>query len=114
MVEVGLDVHWLGRQLARLALPPGAVATIADRNGIILARTPDGAPGVGQPIPAGDRYSLEGHEIRIAPVTGLDGRLHLEGYSPPGADPQGLRVWIGLDRMASFAAATQANRVARC
>lgn len=112
VVEVGLDVHWLGRQLARLALPPGAVATIADRNGIILARTPDGAPGVGQPIPAGDRYSLEGHEIRIAPVTGLDGRLHLEGYSPPGADPQGLRVWIGLDRMASFAAATQANRVA--
>ena len=40
VVDVALDLAWLGQQLARLPVPPEAIASIADRNGIILARTP--------------------------------------------------------------------------
>ncbi len=110
VVELGLDVEWLGQQLARLPLPPEAAASVADRNGTILARFPDGARFVGRPIPAADRYSLEGDEVRVAPMMSLDGRQRVAAYSPTGADPKGLRIWVGLDREVTFAAVTQANR----
>ena len=110
VVELGLDIGWLGQQLALLPLPAQAAASIADANGIILARTPDGAAFVGRPIPAADRYSLEGDAIKVAPMVSLDGRQRIAAYSPPGADPKGLRIWVGLDRDATFATVTQANR----
>ncbi len=110
VVAVALDIGWLGQQLARLPLPAEAVASIADRNGVILARTPDGARYVGQSIPTADRFSLHGGQIRIAPMTSLDGRQRIAAYSPPDADPSGLRIWVGLDRDIAFAAVTRANR----
>lgn len=39
MLGVGLDVRLLTRLLAEASLPPDSVATVIDRNGIIVART---------------------------------------------------------------------------
>ena len=111
VVAVALDIDWLDRQLGRLALPPDAVASVVDRNGIILARTPDGERYVGQSIPVQDRFSLEGTAVRVAPMASLDGRQRIAAYSPPGADPKGLRIWVGLDRDATLATTMQANRL---
>jgi PAS domain S-box-containing protein len=110
VVALALDIDWLGQQLAHLPLPQDAAASIADRNGTILARTPNGAQFVGRSIPAEDRYSLQGDAIQVAQMTSLDGRQRIAAYSPPGADPKGLRVWVGLDRDITFAAMTRANR----
>ncbi len=110
VVAMALDLDWLGQQLARLPLPPDAVASIADRNGTILARRPDGARFVGQPIPAADHFSLEGDTTRIAQMTSLDGRQRIAAYSPPGAGPTGLRIWVGLDQDVTLAPLTQADR----
>ena len=50
-VVATLDLRWLGEQLARRALPPGGLVTIADRHGTILAREPLPERFVGTPIP---------------------------------------------------------------
>ena len=109
VVEVALSIDWLGKQLERLALPPDAVASIKDRNGTVLARHPDGARFVGHPMVAENRFSLEGSEVKVVELKGLDGRQRITAYSPVGAEPKGLRIGVGLDRDVTFAAATQAN-----
>ena len=109
VIEVALSLDWLGKQLERLALPPEAVASIKDRNGTVLARYPDGARFVGHPMVAENRFSLEGTEIKVVELTGLDGKQRITAYSPLGAEPKGLRIGVGLDRDVTFAPVTQAN-----
>ena len=107
---VAIDIGWLGQQLARLPVPPEAIASIADRNGVILARTPEAARYVGRPIPATDRFTLEGDAIGVVPMTSLDGRRQIAAYLPPGPDPRRLRIWVGLDQDIAFAAVSRASR----
>ena len=111
VIALGLSVDWLGQQLASLALPPGSVASISDRNGIILARAPP-APGyVGQQVLDRTRFVLEGNRVAVAQATTRDEQPRMVGYSPPGAEPKGLAITVGLDRDITFAAITQANRM---
>ena len=111
VVVVALDLDWLGRQLHRLPLPPGATALISDRNGTMLARYPEGGRFIGQPMPAQNHFLLEGDTVGIALVASLDGRPDMKAYSPPGAEPKGLFVGVGLDRDLSFAEVTEANLI---
>ena len=110
VIDLAIDPEWLREQLERLRLPKGAIAVIADRNGTILARRPDGARFVGTSIPAADRILLQGDEVGIAATKDQDGRGLLAAYSPPDADPKGLLVEIALDQEATFAAVEGANR----
>jgi C4-dicarboxylate-specific signal transduction histidine kinase len=50
VVDVSLSLDWLGHQLEHLDLPPGAAVSIRDRNGTILARYPEGARFIGEPM----------------------------------------------------------------
>ena len=111
VVVISLNLEWLGQQFAHVPLPPDALATIADRNGTILARYPDAARNAGQAIPARNRFLLEGNEIRVTPITGQDGRARLAAFSPVGAEPLGLFIGVGLDSDAAFASVTRENRV---
>ena len=109
VVVLGLSLEWLGQQLERLALPPGTAAAITDRNGTILARYPDGERLVGTAMPEEWRPTLTEDTVRVREVIGIDGRARIGAYSPPGADPRGLRIGIGLDKDLTFAAVTRAN-----
>ena len=112
VVALAFSIDWLGRQLEGLALPPEASVAIMDRNGITLARHPDPQQTVGQPMPPANRFQLEGHAVGSAQLTDRDGRERIMGYSPPGADPKGLLIVVGLDRVATFASAAHADRIA--
>ncbi len=111
VVELTLSTDWLGRQLDGLALPPGANAAIIDRNGTILAHSPNGARLVGRPVPADYRFALDGAAVGVGEMTSLDGHPMIVGYSPPGAAPGGLLVTVGLDREVTFAAVAWADRI---
>ena len=50
VVGVSLNLDWLRQDLASLALPPDATASISDRNGTVLAHVPDPPDYVGRPI----------------------------------------------------------------
>jgi signal transduction histidine kinase/ActR/RegA family two-component response regulator len=97
VVDLALSVSWLGQQLDRVALPPGATASIADRNGIVLASAPDGASLVGTPGPA--------------PVAVLDDPRHIVAHSAPAGDPAGFRMSVAVERDVTFAAMTEANQI---
>ena len=109
VVDLALSLDWLQQQLEQLALPPASTAFIADRNGTILARRPFEARFIGMPILPENRFALEGHDVGVATMKGLDGNPLYVAYSPPGADAKGLLVKVGLNRDLTFAAMTQAN-----
>jgi hypothetical protein len=111
VVDVALSLDWLGQQLNKLALPPGATASVRDRNGVLLARYPDQENFVGSSLPAAMLPTLEGSEFGVIDMKGIDGVTRLVGYSPPGTEPNGLRVAVGLDPDLTFAAVTQPNRL---
>jgi PAS domain S-box-containing protein len=109
VIHVTLDLDWLQSQLKLLALPAGAVASVVDRNGTVLARYPDGKGFVGQPIPAANRFTLDGDKLAVFQMTSQGHNL-IVGYSPPAVEPKGLLIKVGLDRDITFPGVTQANR----
>jgi PAS domain S-box-containing protein len=111
VIVVALSLEWLGQQLKNLPLPPGASASVRDRNGVLLARYPD-APGfVGSAMPPAKLSTLQGNEYGVADMSGIDGVRRLVAYAPLSAGRNGLRVAVGLDRNLAFAAVTQANQI---
>lgn len=52
VLAAGLDLNWLEASLAGLDLPAGAVLTVVDGTGTVLARLPAGSAWVGQDIRA--------------------------------------------------------------
>ena len=111
VINVALSLDWLGKQLAALGLPPESAVAVSDRNGIVLARYPDGQRYVGQPDTATTRLTARGEHVGVATLNGLDGRRRIIAFSPLGAPPLGLRICVGLDRERAFAAVTDGNRL---
>ena len=111
LVSAAVNTAWLNSQLAGLGLPPEAAVSISDRNGIIIARYPDGDRFVGQAETGVARSTLEGDRIGVITMPGLDGRSRFVAYSPTGVPPLGLRIGVGLDRELAFAEVTEANRL---
>ncbi len=110
VIEVGLNLAWLGQELASLALPANATASVSDRNGTVLAHLPDPPNYVGGPILKTIRFILEGNQVRVVQAMGRDGHPRMLAYSPPAVEPKGLAIAVGLDQEVAFAAVTRANR----
>ncbi len=92
-----LDTVWLSENLvASGALPPGGSVTVADRQGVIVARVPQPETFVGTPIPAPFRDLLGASAPGVIEVMSQDGTPRLLGYVPIGAGPAGLYVSAGV------------------
>jgi len=113
VVEIALSLEWLNEQIAKVDLPPDSILAIGDRNGVILARKPDGMTFVGRPLPPDRAFLLDGDQIQTFDgLPALDtGRPKLVTFSPPGADPNGLIVVVSLDEAAAFTAIARADQV---
>lgn len=110
VAEITLSLDWLGQQLEQVSLPPGANARIADRDGVILARHADTGLYAGKTILSENRFTLEGNQVAVRLVRGLDARMYVTAYAPPGDSPAGLAVAVGLDPETTFADLVQADR----
>ncbi|WP_167532073.1 ATP-binding protein [Rhodopseudomonas palustris] len=111
VAALSLDVAWLQDRFKRTPLPPGAEAMIADRNGIILARTAEAAGFAGASIPADSRWILRGDALRLVSIAGADGHSRLAVYAPLGLEPKGVFIDVSLDREVAFVSMTRTNRV---
>src|SRR4051812_40012941 len=98
-----LDLGWLEDYLARKPLPPGASVTLADRQGVVLARVPEVPGAVGKPLPEPYRPLLEAAEGGSIELVGLDGVMRVQGYMPPAAGVRGLFIMTGFDKAAVLA-----------
>jgi PAS domain S-box-containing protein len=95
-VALTLSLDWMGRDLRSLRLPPDWSATIADRNGIVLATSRDPETRVGRALFAFAHRFLDAATAGVAAANGEDG-LRQIAYVPPGADAGGLFLAVALD-----------------
>ena len=109
VVAAALDLRWLGERLRERALPPGGSLTIADRNGMILAREPFPERFVGTPIPESFRRLVDASEAGTTELTSQDGMRRVVGYVPTSLPPRNIYVSAGLSWVEAFAAVNRAT-----
>ena len=110
VVAVALSIDWLVHDLRALELPPGSSATIADRDGTILARSSEPERFVGRPLPLFAMDLLRRDAPGIIDAPALDGVRRIAAYLPLVTEPVGLFVALGLDPTAALAEATRSER----
>lgn len=97
VVFVALDLAWFNQLAAGFHLPTGAVLTVIDRNGAVLAHYPDAELWVGQAL--GGAPIIETVLQRREGTTttrGIDSVPRLYGFTPLGGSTSDTYVSIGL------------------
>jgi len=110
VVAAALDLKWLGQYIRSRPLPQGDSLTIADRNGIIIAREPYPERFVGTPIPEEFLPLVSAPAAGALELLSQDGTRRVLGYIPARIGPvPGLYVSAGLGADHAFAAIDRAT-----
>lgn len=110
VVVVALALEWLSDELGRVMLPAGAAATVADRQGIVLARSHHAERFVGRPLPETTHGLLGQDRPGVIEGVSLDGVRRIAAYIPVAAEPEGLFIILGLEMEQALDAALEADR----
>ncbi len=103
VVFVSLDLKWLAEHLKERGLSPTQSILIADREGTILARLPDGGNLVGKNIRKGHAEIMDGNTAGWEEAKGVDGVERIFGYVPPALPPGDFFLSAGESKAAAFA-----------
>lgn len=109
VVGTSIDLDWLQELIAKRELPPGASVTIADKNGVILARYPSPEKFIGTQIPQAFRHLINAKAPGTIELTSQDGTRRILAYIPASIDPQGLYVSTGVSVDDTFASIRRAT-----
>ncbi|MGE0224470.1 MAG: ATP-binding protein [Acetobacteraceae bacterium] len=96
VVIAGLDLTWLGNELAELNRPEYSTIVIGDRLGTVLARYPDHEQSVGKRFLPENMWLVEAKAPGTRTVAGYDGRDRVSGFIPPAVSPVGLLVSVAV------------------
>jgi two-component sensor histidine kinase len=110
VVAAGLDLGWLGERLRGRALTRGGALTIADRNGVIIAREPLPERFIGTRIPEAFLPLVQSSSPGSREIWSQDGTRRIIGYVPPAANATGLYISAGLSEEEAFAPVDRATR----
>jgi len=102
VIATALDLRWLGQKLKERVLPADGSVTIADRNGIILAREPRSERFVGTKIPEPFIDYLHRNEAGSFETVSQDGVKRILGFMPLELPPKGIYVSAGFSSKAAF------------
>jgi two-component sensor histidine kinase len=105
-----MDLDWLGATLRERQLAANGSLTIADRNGVIIAREPLPDRFVGTAIPDAFQPLVHAEAPGSLEVTSQDGTRRVLGYVPVSAPPLGLYVSAGIAWDEAFAPINAATR----
>ena len=108
VVAAALDLSWLSGQLRERSLAKGGSVTVADRNGVILARDPLPEQFVGTRIPDQFQPLVHASEPGSIELTSQDGTRRVLGYVPP-TPKRNFYVSAGLASDELFAAINRAT-----
>jgi two-component sensor histidine kinase len=111
VMVAAVDLAWLGETLQKRGVPSGGSLTVADRNGVIIAREPFSALFVGTRIPDPYLRLLTAPRPGWEDVTSQDGTRRVLGYVPLSEPPVGLYVSAGLSAESSYEAVNVAARI---
>jgi signal transduction histidine kinase/ActR/RegA family two-component response regulator len=96
VVLAGLSVAWLGEFLHAIKRPEGSILSVADRNGIVIAREPSPDRYVGQPVLPDVQALLHRPYAGTAVVRSFEGPRRVIGFVPDSVAPVGLYVSAGF------------------
>lgn len=99
-----LDLTWLGQRLRDREFQGQDALTIADRNGVILAREPKPEVFVGTRIPDAFQYLVHADKTGTLEVTSQDGTQRIIGYKPVTVAPVGLYISAGVSTADAYRA----------
>ncbi|TNC51667.1 HAMP domain-containing protein [Rubellimicrobium rubrum] len=102
VVATSMDLDWLGATLRERQLARNGSLTIADRNGVIIAREPFPERFVGTAIPEAFQPLVRAGAPGSIEVTSQDGTQRILGYIPAGLSPVGLYISTGIAREEAF------------
>jgi two-component sensor histidine kinase len=108
VVAGSLDLDWLQQKVRDRTYPAGGNLTIADRNGVILARYPDPERFVGTTIPQQFQHLVQSERPGTTELTSQDGTRRILAYFPPSKNQPGLYISAGISTAAEYAAVTRA------
>lgn len=97
-VVIGVDLHWLGSQLAKSDFPPGTALVLTDSTRKVLFRYPEPLKYIGKRLPEVLIKAMNSRDEGVADGAGLPGDQRLFAFarlSPPWHE---LLVAIGLPR----------------
>jgi signal transduction histidine kinase/HAMP domain-containing protein len=106
----GLSLDWLNAQIEHHSLPNDAMATdtvvmVVDRGGTILARQPDQAGWIEQPLPDPTLMeTIRAEQVGITETTDEDGRRAIAGFAPLSSEIEGVYVITTIPEEAALAA----------
>jgi signal transduction histidine kinase/CheY-like chemotaxis protein len=103
VVIIGLDLQWLAEHLKERGLTPTQSILIADREGNIIARLPNGDKLVGKNMRNGHAEIMDGHTAGWEEAKGIDGVERIFGYVPPALPPGDFFLSAGESKAAAFA-----------
>jgi signal transduction histidine kinase/CheY-like chemotaxis protein len=108
VLVAGLDLQRLSEHLSQLRQTgspflAGSVLTVADRDGVILARSPQHTEFVGRQFPPAALALVASPQSGIARLKSIDGTYRVIGFIPPAQSPNGLMVAIGFYEAAMMA-----------
>jgi two-component sensor histidine kinase len=103
-----LDLDWLGAEIRGRDFPEGASLTIADRDGVIIAREPQSDRFVGTRIPEAFQSLVHAEAPGSMELVSQDGTKRVIGFFPPATTGIGLYISAGLSTDAALASARAA------
>src|SRR3954452_9491486 len=108
VVAAALDLTWLAARLEERGLAKGGSVTVADRNGVILARDPRSERFVGTRIPDQYQQLIHAAQPGSLELVSQDGTRRMLGYAPATA-ARPYYVSAGIATGESFAAINRAT-----
>lgn len=109
---IAFNLDWLSRNLVGSgAMPPGGSVTVADREGVIVARMPLPERFLGTRIPIEFEHLLHARDVGAIEVRSQDGTRRMLGYVPLGREPvSNLYVSAGFATDPAYAAMNEATQ----
>ena len=108
VLVAGLDLGRLSEHLSRLRQTgspflAGSALTVSDRDGVILARSPQHAAFVGKRFPPQAMALVTARQAGVERLKSIDGTTRVVGFIPPTQSTYGLMVAIGFYEAAMMA-----------
>lgn len=109
-VVAAVNLPWLAQRIRERGLQVGDSVTIADREGVLIAREPDPDRFVGTRIPELFMPLVNASASGTLEVTSQDGTRRILGYVPATMSPFGLYVSAGVASGEAFATIERSTR----
>lgn len=102
VVATAIRLDWLNARLLERGMSNNGAVAVADRNGVILARTPFSERFVGTVIPETLQHLVRGNARGTIKVQSQDGAERIIGYKPASVSPEGVYIGVGLSTDEAF------------